>query len=160
MDYSYKVLEYHSLILSTEDEYDTEKKEYTTIPKTIKKLMLYLNQELNIYIFYRDHYKNRNDVKNFITEKNLFSKDILVFEPLETEILDQECISELNFIGFSDEFLQIDKLRNIDFRNKSNLDEILMNQTPVCLIGEIYDSSYIKVTSSNLKIIQNLKEIL
>jgi hypothetical protein len=160
MDHSYNVLEYHSLILSTEDEYDMEKKEYTTIPKTIKKLMLYLNQELNIYIYYRDHYKNKNDVENFMTEKNLFSKDILVFEPLETEILDQECISELNFIGFSDEFLQMDKLRNIDFRNKSNLDEILMNQTPVCLIGEIYDSSYIKVTSSNLKILQNLKEIL
>lgn len=71
------IQEKYSLIISTNDKYNKEKREYEVINKTIKKVFLYLSTKYTLYIYYITNQKNRQKNQDFIPLKKFFLKKLL-----------------------------------------------------------------------------------
>lgn len=156
----YKTQEKHSLIVSSNDKYNNHKGEYEVISKTIKDIILYLSTEFTLFNYYKDYYQNKENVENYVVLKKLLNKDIVVFEPLNLDILNDEYILELSIIGLVEEQLNMNNFNNKEFNNITELEEFLLHVCKVDVFCQVYDSNYIEVNTSNFKIIERIKEIL
>ncbi|MGG3625556.1 hypothetical protein ABES25_18650 [Bacillus gobiensis] len=157
VDEFYTVQEKYSLIISTNDKYNKEKREYDVISKTIKKVFLYLSTKYTLYIYYITNQKNRQKNQDFIPLKKFFSKKIIVIEPLDKDILNNEYILELFILGIKDKKMTREYFLK-EYRNINEFDEFLFNKGG--LMAQVYDSSYVKIDSTDIDIIQGLKHFL
>ncbi|MGG3664572.1 phosphate transporter [Bacillus gobiensis] len=157
VDEFYTIQEKYSLIISTNDKYNKEKREYDVISKTIKKVFLYLSTKYTLYIYYITNQKNRQKNQDFIPLNKFFSKKIIVIEPLDKDILNNEYILELFIFGIKDKKMTREYFLK-EYRSINEFDEFLFNKG--CLMAQVYDSSYVKIDSSDIDIIQELKHFL
>ncbi|WP_461611879.1 phosphate transporter [Cytobacillus kochii] len=154
-------IEKYSLIISTNDKYNNLKGEYEVIPNTIKNIISYLSTNFNLYNYYKDYYKNKENIENFVVLKKILTREIVVFEPFNLDILNDEYIMDLNIIGLRDNNqLHMNELLNKEFSDINDVRELLLHKNQVVVSCQVYDSNYIEVISTDFEIIARLKDIL
>lgn len=97
----YKIIESHSLIITTNDLYDSSLGEYVVIPNIIKKVFHYLLSETSLVVFYKENIKNQENNKSLFSLKlnKLLSNEIVVFNKFNIKDLEEDYILELAVIG-------------------------------------------------------------
>ncbi|PEL14610.1 phosphate transporter [Bacillus wiedmannii] len=148
--------EKHSLIISTNDAYNKEEGVYETIDNVINQVLNILNLKYNLYIYYLGGYSNKSkENEKYVALKGIFTRDVVIFEPLELSILNDGYISERFIVGDIEIEQKLESIMKNSYRSIVEIEEYLFENCEV--VCKIFDSAYIEIQTKDHSIIEEIK---
>lgn len=148
--------EKHSLIISTNDAYNKEEGVYETIDNVINQVLNILKLKYNLYIYYLEGYnKKSKENEKYVALKGIFTRDIVIFEPLELSILNDGYISERFIVGDIEIEQKLESIMKNSYRSIVEIEEYLCQNCEV--VCKIFDSAYIEIQTKDYSIIEEIK---
>lgn len=148
--------EKHSLIISTNDAYNKEEGVYETIDNVINQVLNILKLKYNLYIYYLEGYnKKSKENEKYVALKGIFTRDIVIFEPLELSILNDGYISERFVVGDIEIEQKLESIMKNSYRSIVEIEEYLCQNCEV--VCKIFDSAYIEIQTKDYSIIEEIK---
>lgn len=152
----YMKKEKHSLIISSNDNYNEEERVYETINNVINQVLKVLNLKYSLYIYYLDDYKEKQKItEKYVVLKGIFSRNIVIFEPLDLSILNDEYILERFIVGDREIEQKIESVKKNSYASIVELEEYLRNNCEI--FCKIFDSAYIEIQAQDNSIIEEIK---
>ena len=146
------------IVLTNNDKFNDDTREFETFPKTIKRVITFLNNLYPLYIYYVDHYKSSVHHNNYVILDKMLRRDLIVFEAIDLDDFNREYISERFILGTTNIKELLIKIKSNKFRSFKELNEFLeLNCDFTC---KIFDSAYLEVKSQSKTIIENIEKLV